>query len=69
MGSEERDRLKALLGYWIEHNKEHSEEFGEWANRAMALGEAEVSGEILQAVRDIDRANRLLTQALKRLEE
>ncbi len=69
MGSEERTRLKTLLGYWIEHNREHSEEFGEWANRARAMGEAEVSEAISQAVMEIDRANKLLTQARKKLEE
>jgi len=68
MGSEERDKLKVLLNYWVEHNREHSQEFREWADKAKAFGEAEVSEEILQASQEMDKASKLLSQSLKRLE-
>jgi len=67
MIEEEKTKLKTLLEYWIEHNNEHNEEFKEWADRTRVVGETEVSDEISQAVQQIDKANRLLTQALKRL--
>lgn len=69
MSMDERDKLKTLLNYWIEHNREHSQEFREWADKAKALGENEVAGEMLQAVRETDKASELLSQSLKRLEE
>ena len=69
MGMDEKAKLKKLLNYWVEHNREHSEEFREWADRAKAMGETEVAGEMLQAVREMDKAGELLSQSLKRLEE
>jgi nickel/cobalt exporter len=68
MSGDDKDRLRALLGYWIEHNREHGEEFREWAEKARAMGEAEVAGEILEAVRAMDKAGELLAESLKRLE-
>ena len=69
MGSEERAKLRTLLNYWVEHNREHSQEFREWADKAKAFGELEVADEMLQAVQEMDKASGLLSQSLKRLEE
>ena len=69
MGSDERDKLRTLLNYWIGHNREHSSEFKEWADKARVWGEAEIAEEILQAAQGMDRAGELLSQSLKRLEE
>ena len=69
MGSEERAKLRTLLNYWVEHNREHSQEFREWADKAKAFGELEVAYEMLQAVQEMDKASGLLSQSLKRLEE
>jgi hypothetical protein len=69
MASDEKTKLKALLHYWVEHNREHSQEFKEWAGKARALGEVKVAGEMLQAAQAMDKAGRLLSQSLKRLEE
>ena len=69
MGSEERAKLRTLLNYWVEHNREHSQEFREWADKAKAFGEVEVADEMLQAAEGMDKASGLLSQSLKRLEE
>ncbi len=69
MGSEERAKLRTLLNYWVEHNREHSQEFREWADKAKAFGEVEVADEMLQAAQEMDKASGLLSQSLKRLEE
>lgn len=69
MGSDEKAKLKALLNYWVEHNREHSEEFREWVAKAKALGEKEVADELLLASQEMDKASGLLSQSLKRLEE
>ena len=65
---DEKMKLSTMLNYWMEHNKEHSQEFREWAYKAREFGEAEVSEEILAAVQEMDRANEFLSRALKRLE-
>jgi len=69
MGSEERAKLRTLLNYWVEHNREHSQEFREWADKAKAFGEVEVADEMLQVAQEMDKASGLLSQSLKRLEE
>ena len=67
MSINEKDKLKTLLGYWVEHNEEHSGEFKEWAEKAREMGEAEVADEIMQAVENMDRVSEILTKTLKRL--
>ena len=68
MSNEETAKLKTLLNYWIEHNREHSQEFKEWADRVKALGAVETSKEMLQAVREMDKASECLVRALRNLE-
>ena len=65
---DERAKLRALLNYWIEHNKEHSQEFREWVSKAKVLGEAEVGEDMLQAAQEMDKASEILSHALRRLE-
>lgn len=69
MVGDERARLKLLLKHWVEHNREHGEEYREWADKARALGEAEAADGILQAAQAMDKAGGLLSQSLERLEE
>ena len=69
MGNDERAKLRTMLNYWIKHNREHSQEFREWADRARGFGEAEVAKEMLKATQVIDKAGKSLSQALKGLEK
>ena len=69
MDSDERAKLRTLLNYWIEHNKEHSREFREWAGKAKGWGEALACKEMLQATQEMDKASESLSQALRRLEK
>jgi len=64
---DEKDKLRKLLSYWVEHNEEHSGEFKEWAEKARGMGEAEVADEIMQAVENMDRVSEILSKTLKRL--
>ncbi len=68
MADDEKAKLKTLLNYWIEHNKEHNQEFREWSDRAKEFGALEASEKILQATLEMDKANALLTRALATLE-
>ena len=65
MSNEDIARLKTLLGYWIEHNREHSQELREWADKAKGLGDA--SEDLRVAAREMDRAGQHLSRALARL--
>ena len=67
MDESERQKLEALLGYWIRHNKEHGEEFKEWGKKAEDSGETLVRDHILQAAQKIDEANKSLLEALEAL--
>ena len=69
MGSDERTKLRILLDHWVEHNREHRQEFSEWAEKARALGENGVGEDMLQAAQEMDKASELLSQARRRLGE
>ena len=68
MSIEEKGKLKTLLNYWMNHNKEHSQEFREWAEKARSSGEDELCEQVLQAAQAIDKASEFLSQALGKLE-
>jgi len=69
MSNDERAKLKTLLNHWIEHNKEHIQEFRDWAGKAKEIGETEACKEMLQAAQEMDKASKFLSQALERLEK
>jgi len=69
MDNEERVKIRTLLNYWIAHNKEHSQEFREWAGKVKMSGETEAGEEMLLAAQEMDKASEILTRALTRLEE
>ena len=66
---EEKAKLRTLISYWMEHNKEHSQEFREWAEKVKAMGEAEAGEDMLQAAQEMDKASEILSRALRRLGE
>ena len=68
MSKTEREKIKILLNHWIENNKEHSQEFREWAEKAKGLGEIETCDDILEAAQEMDKANEALLRALRTLE-
>jgi hypothetical protein len=68
LGSEDTiARLTILLGHWVEHNREHGQEFREWAGRLAALGQSEAGDDITAAAEEMDRAAGYLSHALERL--
>ena len=69
MSQAERDKLAVLLAYWIKHNKEHGEEFKEWAEKAGGFGESAVHDELLDAYHKINEANELLLKASEKLKK
>jgi nickel/cobalt exporter len=67
MVSSDKTQLKALLEYWVEHNREHGQEFRDWAEKAEKMGEHEVAKDLLKAVGNMDKVTATLSGILKRL--
>ena len=63
----DKEKLSTLLDYWIEHNREHRDEFREWAERAKGFAGVAVLGHLLEAAQQMDKANEFLAQALEEL--
>ena len=66
MNTGDKDKLRILLSYWIEHNKEHSGEFREWAEKAVDFGGEAVHGDMLSAAQYMDKATESLLKALEK---
>jgi hypothetical protein len=69
MGNDERGKLRTMLHYWARHNREHSQEFREWADKIAKLGEVEAAGKLEQAAQEMDKASQSLSDALNSLEK
>ncbi len=67
MVSDDKTRLKTLLSYWVDHNREHSQEFRDWADKAEKMGESQVSKDLLKAVGNMEKVTATLSGILKRL--
>lgn len=67
MDQAERGKLRVLLDYWVKHNREHGEEFKEWAEKARSFGEIAVHDELMEACEEMGKANASLLRALERL--
>jgi GrpB-like predicted nucleotidyltransferase (UPF0157 family) len=68
VNQEERDRLRVLLDYWVKHNREHGDEFREWAETTRTSGDTTIHRELMVAAEEMDKVNVSLARALKALE-
>ena len=69
LGNDEMKKLEVRLGHWINHNREHGEEFREAADRAGEAGQASVESHLLQAASHMDEATDSLHKALMELKK
>jgi hypothetical protein len=69
MGNDEREKLRTMLHYWVRHNREHSQEFREWAGKIAKLGEIRAAKKLEQAAQEMDKASQSLSNALSSLEK
>ena len=67
--TDERGRLSVILSSWIEHNKQHREEFRRWKEKAKDAEDNPVYNGILQAARKMEEVNEGLSQLLIELQE
>ena len=60
-------KLGTLIGYWIEHNREHEEEFRDWAQKVSAT-RAQVTAMLLKAAGGLAEATTWLEKAGQQLD-
>jgi hypothetical protein len=61
----EIDKLSHLLEHWMEHNREHAETYREWAEKAEAIGNKELSDVLQRLYRETENLNALFEEAKK----
>ncbi|MCK4387389.1 MAG: thioredoxin [Dehalococcoidia bacterium] len=66
--ADERGKLKVLLNSWIEQNKQHSEKFRKWTEKAKNTEDNPIYDSTLQAAREMEKANERLSQLLAELQ-
>ena len=66
--ADEKGRLKVILDSWSNHNKNHSEKFRRWEEKAKDTGGVADYSQILQAVRQMEEANEQLSKVLIELQ-
>jgi hypothetical protein len=62
------EKLEFLLTHWVEHNREHSSEFRNWAQRAEQMGAGQTAKHLYAAVQHMESTNNSLSAALAELE-
>ncbi|NPA39407.1 MAG: hypothetical protein GXO57_03080 [Thermodesulfobacteria bacterium] len=58
-----KEKFKKLVEHWIEHTKEHAEEFSRWAEKVESLGLGSEAKEVL------NKASSLMQEVVKTLEK
>jgi len=61
-----QEKLHTLLGYWIEHNSEHEQEFRDWADKIVSLF-PEVANQLQEAATKMAAASNELMKAKQAL--
>lgn len=64
---EELKKLRAIMPYWIKHNKEHIEENKEWLARAEQAGLKEVAEVLRKVIQLSEETNKYIAAALEKL--
>jgi len=61
-----QEKLRILLDYWIEHNREHEREFRDWADKVVSLS-TEVAQQLRVAATKMAAASNELMKAKQAL--
>jgi thioredoxin 1 len=62
--SDEKGRLKRILSFWTEHNRQHSEKFRKWIEKVENPEDDQGYNSIIQAAREMEMANERISQLL-----
>lgn len=64
----EADKLRVLIPHWIEHNKEHAQEFLDWAKQtSQAVADENAIADVRNAAKAMESVNAHLQTALEKL--
>ena len=63
----DKEKHSTLLDYWIEHNREHRDEFREWAKKTKSFTGVTVRSHLLEAAQQMGKVNEFLLLALEGL--
>jgi len=67
--SSDKEKLKLLLSYWADHNKEHIRDNEKWFNKANDIGFKKVARELKKAILFSKKSNKYMESAYKKLIE
>jgi cobalt/nickel transport system ATP-binding protein len=59
----EIEKLKILIGHWIEHNHEHAGTYTQWAEKAKAAGNPDLAQMLLEIAAETKKMNALFEKA------
>ena len=62
--TDEMGKLRVLLTSWVEHNKQDSEKFRKWAEKAKNAEDDPIYNGVFQAAQEMEKANERLSQLL-----
>jgi len=68
MNTNQREKLKTLIAYWIHHNEEHALEFRDWIKVVKTSGDTKISLALEKAAVQMAKVNEPLSQILTILE-
>jgi hypothetical protein len=63
------EKLKKLLEHWSEHNEEHAKTYLEWAEKAAAAGDEELSAVLEEIAENTKRMDGLFERAKRIVEK
>jgi thioredoxin-like negative regulator of GroEL len=67
--TDEKGRLKVILGSWIDQNGKHGAKFERWKEKAGNPEGDSAYGPVFEAVKRVEEANEQLSKALAELED
>ncbi|MCS7121518.1 MAG: hypothetical protein NZ895_02820 [Archaeoglobaceae archaeon] len=62
----DRNKLKSMIAHWIEHSKEHTAKYYEWAEK-LSKDLPEVSELLIKAAKYFEEGEKYLEQASKKI--
>jgi hypothetical protein len=59
------EKIQLLLQHWIDHNKGHAEEFGQWQQTMAAEGQKAIADCLHEAIHSLEQIDHLLAKAME----
>ncbi len=63
----DREKLTRMLEHWVQHNEEHAQSYGKWADKARSLGEEEIHDLLQEMAGEARRQNQKLESLVSKV--